>query len=122
MEEVKNVTHDEVLELVKDFPITPLRNKVIITTNVEKLEDDEINLQGGAFSPEQFVLAVGSYAKDYLSPGQKINLDLEAMTVRVPNSNDAYEPMHKIMLKPVEIDGRVYGIITEDKIEYLINN
>jgi hypothetical protein len=122
MEEVANLTQEEVLELVKNFPISPLRNKVIITTNYEEIEEDDIKLTEAMFSPEQYVIAVGSYAKDYLTPGQKVSLDLEAMTVKVPNSNDAYQPQDKIMLKPVEVEGRFYGIITEDKVEYLINN
>jgi len=122
MEEVANLTQEEVLELVKNFPISPLRNKVIITTNYEEIEEDGIKLTEAIFSPEQYVIAVGSYAKDYLTPGQKVSLDLEAMTVKVPNSNDAYQPQDKIMLKPVEVEGRFYGIITEDKVEYLINN
>lgn len=122
MEEVINLTQEDVLELIVDFPITPLKNRVIITTNVEEVDDDEIELTGNAFSPIQYVVAAGSYSKDYLKPGQKVSLDLEAMTVRVPNDNDAYQPMQKIQLKPVEVEGRVYGVITEDKIEFLYNN
>lgn len=117
---IENLTKEEVEELIKDFPITPLRNKVIITTNTEENEDG-IDLTGAAFSPEQYVLAVGSYAKDYISPGQLVSLDLESMTMNVPSNNNAYEPQQRIMLKPVEIEGRIYGVITEDKIEYLIN-
>jgi hypothetical protein len=120
MEEVKNLTQDEVLEIVKTFPIEPLRNKVIITTNVEEQEEDAIDLEGAAFSQEQFVLAVGSYSKDILKAGDKVSLDLEAMTVRIPNDNNAYEPMYKIQLKPIEIDGITYGEITDDKISYKV--
>jgi hypothetical protein len=120
MEEVKNLTQDEVLEIVKTFPIEPLRNKVIITTNVEEQEEDAIDLEGAAFSQEQFVLAVGSYSKDILKAGDKVSLDLEAMTVRIPNDNNAYEPMYKIQLKPIEIDGVTYGEITDDKISYKV--
>lgn len=119
-EQVANLTQDDVLGLIKDFPIEPLRNKIIITTNVEEYEDDEVELSGAAFSPEQFVVAIGSYSKDFLSPGQKVHLDLERMTVQVANDSDAYNPIPRIQLKPVEVDGRIYGIITEDKIEYLI--
>jgi hypothetical protein len=121
MEEVKNVTQEEVQELIKDFPLTPLRNRVIITTNVEEYEEDGVDLSGTSFSPEQFVLAVGSYAKDYLTPGQRISLDLEAMTVKVPSENNAYEPQHRIMMKSVEVDDNVFGVITDDKIEYIVN-
>lgn len=120
MEEVKNLTQDDVLELIKDFPIEPMRNRVIITTNVEELEDDEINLSEASFAPEQFVLAVGSYSKDLLKPGQKVSLDLEAMSIKVPADNNAYEPVTRILLKPVEVNGRMFGVITDDKIEYKV--
>ena len=120
MEEVKNLTQDDVLELIQDFPIEPMRNRVIITTNTIELEEDEVNLGGAAFHEEQYIMAVGSYTKDFLSPGQKVSLDLEAMTVRIPNDNDAYQPIQRIQLKPVEVDGRMYGVITDDKIEYKV--
>ena len=122
MEEVKNLSLEEVLELIKDFPIQPLRNRLIITTNIEDYEEGEVDLSGAPFSPEQYVLAVGSYSSDVISPGQKVHLDLEAMSVRIPNDNNAYEPITTIQLKPVEVDGKVYGMITDDKVEYLINS
>jgi hypothetical protein len=121
MEEVKNLTQDDVLELIKDFPITPLRNKVIISMNVEEVDENEVELSGAAFSPRQFVLAVGTYTKDYLQPGQLVNLDLDAMTVRVPSETDSYQPVHRIQIKPVQVKDRMFGLITEDKIEYLVN-
>jgi hypothetical protein len=120
MEEVVNLTQDDVLEMIKDFPIMPLRNKIVITTNVEELDEDEVDLFGNAFSPEQYVLAVGSYSKDLISPGQKVYLDIEAMSVRVPNPENVEQPITKISLKPVEVEGIVFGMITEDKIEYLV--
>ena len=39
MEELDNLTQDDVLELITDFPITPLRDVVIITTNVEEWDE-----------------------------------------------------------------------------------
>lgn len=121
MEEIKNLTQDDVLELISDFPITPLRNKVIITTNMDEYEDDDLDLSGSAFSPTQYILAVGSHCRD-LKPGQKIYLDLEAMSVSVPNPEDVYQPEKRLSIKPVDVGDKVYGIITDSKIEYLINN
>lgn len=122
MNDFKNLNQDDVLDLIKDFPIVPVKNRIIITTNTEEFEEDEVNISGSAFSAEQYVLAVGSYAKDWLSPGQKVSLDLESMTIKMPNSEDAYESYKKIMIKPVQVGDRVFGIITDDKIEYLIND
>jgi hypothetical protein len=37
----ENLTQDDVIELVTDFPLQPLRNKVIITMNTsEEITDD----------------------------------------------------------------------------------
>jgi hypothetical protein len=55
-----------------------------------------------------------------LEPGDKVQLDLEAMSVQVPNSRNVEEPLRKITLKPVEVNGRYYGVISSSKIEYLI--
>ena len=120
MKEVTNLTQEDVLALVADFPIVPLRNRVIITTNVEEVDEDGIDLVGNAFSPVQFVLAVGSHAKDFLAPGQMINLDLDAMSVKVPDPENAYATTSKISLKPIELGNKVFGMISADKVEYII--
>jgi len=122
MEEIKNLDQDDVLDLITDFPIEPMRNRLIITTNVEEMDPDEVDLQGAAFSPEQYVLAVGSYTKDFLKPGQKIYLDLEAMSVRVPSGENAYDAVTSIQIHPVRVGEKVFGMITDDKIAYKIVN
>lgn len=122
LEEIKNLTQDDVLELINDFPIQPTKSRVVITANTEELDDDEVELTGSAFSPIQYVLAVGSYTKEWLKPGQKIHLNLDAMTVNIPSEDNAYQNVQSIQLKPVEIAGKIFVIITEDKIDYLINS
>jgi len=120
-ETIKNLTQNDVLELIKDFPVKPLRNRVIITTNTEEIEEDEVDYTGSAFSPVQYVLAVGSYNEDVFKPGQKVHLDLESMTVNNPNREDVYNPVQQIKIKPVEVGDKFYGMITDDKIDFIYN-
>ena len=35
MEEVKNLTQDDILDVIKDFPIVPRKNKLVITVNTD---------------------------------------------------------------------------------------
>ena len=71
MEELENLTQDGVLELITDFPLEPLRNKLIITTNIVENEDDDINLSGQSFSEVQYVMAAGSHRAEFTA-GQKV--------------------------------------------------
>jgi len=122
MEELENLNQDDVLELITDFPIKPLRNGLIITTNSEDMEDDAVDLSGQAFSPVQYVLASGSHNSDILKPGQKIYLNLTRMTVRLRDENNVHDKgVERVQIEPVEAGGRFYGMITDDKVSYLIN-
>lgn len=119
MEEVtKNVTHDEVLELIKDFPVQPLRNRLIITTNVE--EEDELDLDGSfGFAEAQYVVAEGS-SYDEIKPGCKVLLDLAAMSINTQRE-DGGGMTFAIQLKPLKVNGRVYGIIGDRYVDAVDN-
>ena len=104
MEEVKNITQEEVLEVIKNFPIEPTRNKVIITVNVDEVDPNNIDLSGNSFAQEQYVIAVGDYCKG-LKTGQKVLLDIRKM--EVPNSGGQIE------IDPIEVDGRIYAFIND---------
>src|SRR5690554_3302894 len=104
MEEVKNITQDEVLEIIKDFPIEPTRNKVIITVNVDEVDPNNIDLSGNSFAEQQYVIATGAFSKEF-KPGQKVLLDIRKM--EVPNSGGQIE------IDPIEVDGRIYAFIND---------
>lgn len=110
MEEVKNLTQDEVLEMIKDFPVQPTRNKVIITVNVDEYEPDEINLTGDSFAEVQYVIAVGDYCKD-IEAGQKVLLDLRKMMTQG----------NQIEIDPLEVNGRMYAFINDGMIKAIDN-
>jgi len=56
MGEQKNLTQDNVLDLMRNFEIQPLFNKVVITLNREE-EDGGLILSDNTLSEIQYVLA-----------------------------------------------------------------
>lgn len=119
MEEVTNLDLDGVLEVINDFPIVPLKNRVMITVNVEDVTD-ELVLTSNSFSESQYVIAVGSFVKD-LVPGQKVLLDLEKMVEYVVDDANPYEKLPKIKLDPYEVDGRMYAMVYDSLIKAIDN-
>lgn len=105
MEEVKNITHDEVLELINNFPFKPLRNRLIITVNVS--DSDAIDLSGDTFSDTQYVIATGSFITEF-KPGNKIVLDIPKMMDKNTES---------IRIDPLEYNGRIYAYINDSVVK-----
>lgn len=117
MEEVKNVTTERVKELIKDFPVKPYRNNLIITVNVADA-DGEVVLTNAQFAEEQYILALGDYfAKEgALTVGDKIILDLEKMMVFSSPDNNSHERIGRIKLKPIDVNGTMFAIISDNVI------
>lgn len=110
-EEIKNITQEEVLEVIKNFPIEPRERRVIISVNVDTYEDEnDINLSDTSFSEIQYIIAVGDYVKD-LDPGQKVILDVRKMMDREG----------KIEIDPIEVNGRMYATIYDGSIKHKDN-
>lgn len=114
----ENLTQEDVLVLMDNFPITPLKNKVIITVNVFD-EEGGINTNMG-MDEVQYVLSVGSFVKD-VKPGDKILLDLEKMIRMVDADENGSERVAKIAVRPVEVDGRFYAMIPDVYIDAIDN-
>lgn len=114
MEEIQNVTPKEVQKLIKNFPIKPHRNNLVITVNSEE-PDGELILTNGQFAETQYVIAAGSFISKEgdIKPGVKVLLDLEKMMVFSSEANNSHERVGSIKLKPIEINGRVFAIITD---------
>jgi|SRR5690606_25005516 len=108
MEEVKNLTQDDVLEIIKDFPLKPKRNRLIITVNSEKVEEDEVDLGTNTFCESQYVIAVGDFIQN-IEAGQKVLLDLKAMMSK--------EVMGQIEIDPIEVDGKMFAFIYDSVIK-----
>jgi len=115
MEEVNNLDQDGVLEVIKDFPVQPLKNRVIITVNADE-KDEGLKLSESAFSDTQFIVATGSFVNE-VEPGQKVLLDLEKMMVFNTSAEDAYSKVGSIKIDPIKVDDRMYAIIYDTYIK-----
>ena len=111
MDEVKNLTYEEVMEIIKDFPVKPRRNRAIITVNAMESEDG-IMLSNGGFSETQYVIAKGDNITD-LTPGDKVLIDIEKMMVFNEAQDNSHEKVGMIKINPIEVDGHIFALISE---------
>ena len=119
MEEINNLTQDEVLELIKDFPVEPLRNKLIITVNVENANSD-LMLGNTSFFETQYVVAVGQFV-NVIKPGQRVLLDLEKMMEYVTSDTDSYEKIGRLKIRPIEVNGKMFALINDSNVDAIDN-
>lgn len=115
MEEVSNMYQDGVLEIIKDFPIQPLKNRVIITVNSDE-ESDGLKLSESAFSDSQYIVAKGSFVSE-VEVGQKVILDIEKMMVFNVSDTNSEERIGSIKIDPIEVNGRMYAMIYDTYIK-----
>ena len=118
----ENFTQDTVLDIITDFPIDPLRNKVIITLNKELIEGT-LDLSNGTMSEVQYVVAGEVIYRDkVVKPGQKVLLDIRGMMKVVRREvNNQYQEVEQIELDPLEVNGQVFAIIDDRFIKAVYN-
>lgn len=122
MEEVTNLTQNDVNEIVKRWNLEPRGRDVIITVNILQEEDENgIILSDNSFSDEQYVLACGSHVHD-LEAGQKVILNLEAMMSKIPNPENIYESEMQIKIFPVQFEDRMYALVSDNVIKIKDNS
>ena len=122
MEERVNLTQDDVLDVIREFPLEPIFNRVYITLN--RLEEDgDLVLSDNVLDESQYVIAGKVEWKDkVISPGQKVLIDIEKMMVPVrQESTDVYQKVMQVKIEPIEIDGVPYALI-EDRYIKAIDN
>ena len=118
----ENFTQDTVLDIITDFPIDPLRNKVVITLNKELIEGT-LDLSNGTMSEVQYVIAGEvNYRDKVVKPGQKVLLDIRGMMKVVRREvNNQYQEVEQIELDPVKINGQIFAIIDDRFIKAVDN-
>lgn len=119
MGEIENFDIDDVLDVIIDFPIKPLGRKVIITLNMESI-DGQLVLAENSLAESQYVIAVGTHVRDF-KPGNKVLLDLEKMMEYRASTENSHERIGQIKMRPIEVNGKVYGIINEGVIDAIDN-
>lgn len=118
---MSNIKKEEVLELIKDFPLEPLFNKVIITLNTVEF-DEGVELSHTVLSDVQYVLSKGGSVPSALKLGDKVIIDIEKLMVTVNDNNSNVEETSKrVKIDPVEVNGVQYAII-EDRVIKAIDN
>lgn len=115
MEELSNLTQDDVLELISDFPVKPLGRKVIVTLNMDESEELGLGMTSG-LDEYQYIVATGGVDRDY-KPGDKVLLDLERMMEYVPAQDNTHEKVGRIKIRPITIKDRVFGLINDNVID-----
>lgn len=118
----ENFTQDTVLDIITNFPIDPLRNKVVITLNKEEVDGDLV-LSDNVMSEVQYIVAGEVMYRDkVVKPGQKVLLDIKGMMKAVRREvNNQYEMVEQIELDPVEVNGQVFAIIDDRFIKAVDN-
>jgi hypothetical protein len=117
MEELAlNLTGKQVNKLIKDFPVTPTRNRLIITINT--VEEDFLQLDdqiAGGLDEVQYVMAQGSHVSSEINPGTKVMLDLDKMSV------ESAPGVFEIKIDPIKIGDRVYAFVYDSNIKAIDN-
>ena len=111
-----NFTHDDVLEVITDFPVKPLWNKVIITINTDK-EDGGLVLSDNAFSERQYVVSgTFKFGELEVTPGTPVLIDVRKLMKTVKTEVDNVYGEYKVIeIDPVIVDDKMYAII-EDRV------
>lgn len=111
MEEVRNLTQEEVKAISQEFTWKPLFNGIVITLNTEEV-DGNLVLSDNTMSEEQYVVATG-YNTQHINEGDKVLVDVEKMMVRERNPHNSEEVITRIKVKPIIFEDRVFGLIED---------
>lgn len=113
MQEQKNLSKREVEKLIKEFPIKPLFNKVIITLNKEEVDND-IVLSDNVMSEYQYVVAKGSTVLSDLNLGDYVLVDLERLMVNSQvETEHGWTNTKHIKVDPIFVDGIMFCMIED---------
>lgn len=117
---MKNLSKEDVSELIKDFPIKPMFNKVLITLNT--LDGDGIIVvDNNMLSDTQFVVAKGSMVNS-INEGDRVIIDVKKLTRPVTfESNNQVETVYEADIDAIEIGGVAFAFI-EDRVVKAIDN
>jgi hypothetical protein len=114
MGEQKNLTQDDVLDLMGKFPLEPMFNKVCITLNTLEA-DGNLILSDNMISDCQFIVAKGPMVNG-VEIGQKVLIDIEKlMKPKGYEANNQYEEVREVQLDLIEVNGQRFAFV-EDRV------
>lgn len=115
MDDIKQFSQEEVMDLITRFNIAVPFNKLVVTLNVYEDEDGLISSEDG-LDTEQYVIAAGP--RSYLKEGTKVALDMEKLLVKSTLPEDQYQQTMSLQIKTLEFEGYKFGLIDDSKVEY----
>ena len=114
MGEIQNYNEKTIKKLVKEFPLTPIFTRVVITLNRE-VNEGEVILNENPLAEVQYVVAAGDRAA--VKAGDKVLLDLTKMTVKIPSPTDQNQMVETIKVDPLKTDQGVFAFIYDNQIK-----
>lgn len=120
MKEQVNLTFENVIEIIQEFPLEPMFNKVIVTLNKGVIEGT-LDLSENTITEEQFIIAKGPNVHN-LEVGQKVLLDLDRLMEKRTNPNNVYEEVGMLKFDPIIADGIIYAILEDRFIKAKFKN
>jgi len=118
MEEIKRMTQEDVNQVIEGFPVVPTFNKVLITLNTD-VEEDGLIISNTGLSETQYIVAKG--ANCTFEVGQKVIIDLDKLSVKVPSDTDQTQMTVQIKIDPIQVDEVMYTLIEDRYIKALDN-
>ena len=114
MEDNKQLSREDVNEIIRDFPIQPVFNKVVITLN--KLEnEDGVVTSNNSLSDVQYVISARPNSP--VKAGDKIHLDEQKLLIQVPSETNKDEFVTRLNLDVFNVDGVSYSYIDDRAIK-----
>lgn len=107
-----NMSHDDVLDVIIDFPVKPLWGQVVITINTDEA-DGVLVLSDNSFSEKQYVVS-GSieYGDIKVVPGTPVLIDIKKLMKTVKTEVDnVYGEYKAVEIDPLEVDGVMYAVV-----------
>lgn len=112
MEEFTQLSAEDVKKIIKDFPVKPRYNKLIVTVNM--YEEGGVVFHDEGVSETQYIVARGSRAE--YEAGTKIILDLKRMVKYKADETDSTQKIPYLDFHPVEVDGVTFAWLDESYI------
>ncbi len=107
-----NMSHDDVLDVIINFPVKPLWGQVVITVNTDEA-DGVLVLSDNSFSEKQYVIS-GSieYGDIKVVPGTPVLIDIKKLMKTVKTEVDnVYGEYKAVEIDPLEVDGVMYAVV-----------
>jgi len=106
------MSRDDVLDVIREFPVTPLWGQVVITVNTDEA-DGMLVLSDSSFSEKQYVVA-GSieYGDVKVVPGTPVLIDIKKLMKTVKTEVDNVYGEYKVVeIDPLEVNEVMYAIV-----------